>query len=77
MVFVLCSGEAELLQPLPQRCAQAIHHHDTGQDRDKNRGLFDNGQTTEGERSIQSRHYGRQQCPARLKLENKIPSDDS
>ena len=26
-----------LLQPLPQHCAQAIHHHDTGEDRDKNR----------------------------------------
>ena len=26
-----------LLQTLPKRCAQAIHHHDTGEDRDKNR----------------------------------------
>lgn len=29
--------DTALLQPRPQRCAQAIHHHDTGEDRDKNR----------------------------------------
>ena len=37
-----------LLQPLPQRCAQAIHHHDTGEDRDKNRSHLIVGDQAQG-----------------------------
>ena len=37
-----------LLQPLPQHCAQAIHHHDTGQDRDKNRSHLVIGDKAQG-----------------------------
>lgn len=31
------TADTALLQPLPQRCTQAIHHYDTGEDRDENR----------------------------------------
>ena len=37
-----------LLQPLPQHCAQAIHHHDTGEDRDKNRSHLIVGDKAQG-----------------------------
>ena len=42
------TADTVLLQPLPQRCAQAIHHHDTGEDRDKNRSHLIVGDKAQG-----------------------------
>ena len=42
------TADTVLLQPLPQRCTQAIHHHDTGEDRDKNRSHLIVGDQAQG-----------------------------
>jgi len=42
------TADTVLLQTLPKRCAQAIHHHDTGEDRDKNRSHLIVGDKAQG-----------------------------
>ena len=42
------TADTALLQPLPQRCTQAIHHYDTGEDRNKNRSHLIVGDKAQG-----------------------------